>query len=245
MLTQTLVLKRRATLGSLAHRLRKTISRSTFVTPDHSLSFTKRVLDLGLCLLLLPIVLPVVGLIALFVWKDSSRPIFFVQERIGKSGRRFRIYKFRTLCKDYRPSADREYMQAYVRGVSLGRRAPEEKEIHKPFDSGQTTRIGRFLRKTSLDELPQLLNVICGNMSLVGPRPNILWEVEAYHIWHTERLDVLPGITGLAQVRGRSGIPFDQIARYDIEYIRKRSLKLDLQIMWWTVASIVRGKGAG
>ena len=91
----------------------------------------------------------------------------------------------------------------------------------------------------------RLLNVLRGEMSLIGPRPNVLWEVEAYYMWHTERLEVLPGITGLAQVRGRSGLAFDQIARYDIEYIRELSLKLDAQILWWTVASIVNGKGAG
>jgi lipopolysaccharide/colanic/teichoic acid biosynthesis glycosyltransferase len=92
--------------------------------------------------------------------------------------------------------------------------------------------------------LPQLFNVIKGNMSLVGPRPNVLWEVEEYRGWHKERLEVLPGITGLAQVRGRSGITFDQIARYDIEYIEKQSLKLDLRILWWTAISVMAGKGA-
>ena len=100
------------------------------------------------------------------------------------------------------------------------------------------------MRKTSLDELPQLINVFKGEMSFVGPRPNVPWEVEEYRGWHKERFEVLPGITGLAQVRGRSGIPFDEIVQYDIEYIRKQSLMLDLQVLWWTVSSVLFGDGA-
>jgi lipopolysaccharide/colanic/teichoic acid biosynthesis glycosyltransferase len=95
-----------------------------------------------------------------------------------------------------------------------------------------------------LDELPQLINIFRGEMSLVGPRPNVPWEVEEYKGWHQERLEVLPGITGLAQVRGRSGIVFDEIVQYDIEYIEKQSLGLDLKILWWTFASVLMGRGA-
>jgi undecaprenyl phosphate N,N'-diacetylbacillosamine 1-phosphate transferase len=95
-----------------------------------------------------------------------------------------------------------------------------------------------------LDELPQLINVLKGEMSLVGPRPNVLWEVEEYRGWHNERLEVLPGITGLAQARGRSGIAFDSMAKCDIEYIERQGLAMDLKILWWTVASVLLGKGA-
>jgi undecaprenyl phosphate N,N'-diacetylbacillosamine 1-phosphate transferase len=100
------------------------------------------------------------------------------------------------------------------------------------------------LRKTSLDELPQLINILKGDMSLIGPRPNVLWEVEAYKEWHRERLSVLPGITGLAQVNGRSAISFDTIVQHDIEYARNQSLWLDLQILWKTFTSVVAGEGA-
>ena len=116
--------------------------------------------------------------------------------------------------------------------------------IYKPVRASQITRVGRILRKTSLDELPQLVNVLTGEMSLVGPRPNVSWEVEAYQGWHQERLEVLPGVTGLAQVRGRSGLTFDSIVRSDIEYIERRSLALDLKILWWTLISVFLGEGA-
>jgi lipopolysaccharide/colanic/teichoic acid biosynthesis glycosyltransferase len=95
-----------------------------------------------------------------------------------------------------------------------------------------------------LDELPQVFNVLKGEMSLVGPRPNVPWEVEEYWAWHHERLEVLPGITGLAQVRGRSGISFDRIVEYDIEYLEKQNLKLDLKVLWWTLSAVFLGRGA-
>ena len=139
-------------------------------------------------------------------------------------------------------SSHRVFMKKYVNGQIANNNGSHR--VFKPFKSNQITRIGRILRKTSLDELPQVINVLKGDMSLVGPRPNVPWEVEAYHGWHIERLEVLPGITGLAQVRGRSGITFDQIVRYDIEYIEKQGLKLDLQILWWTFTSVLFGSGA-
>jgi lipopolysaccharide/colanic/teichoic acid biosynthesis glycosyltransferase len=136
-------------------------------------------------------------------------------------------------------------MKAYING-DLDRKAGGTKpDLHKPFRETQVTRVGRILRKTSLDELPQVFNVLRGEMGLVGPRPNVPWEVEAYLVWHIERLECLPGITGLAQVRGRSGLTWDQMARYDIAYLRNKSLWLDLKILWWTVASTVNGRGAG
>ncbi len=100
------------------------------------------------------------------------------------------------------------------------------------------------MRKTSLDELPQIVNVLRGEMSIVGPRPNVPWEVEEYRPWHHERFEVVPGITGLAQVRGRSNIDFISLVRYDIEYVEKRSLILDLKILWWTAKGILGGRGA-
>lgn len=244
MRTQTAVLKTHVSLVRLT-RIRRWFVLHLPRMEGFNIVLAKRVMDVALCLVLLVPALLLVVVIAFIVYLDSSRPILFTQARAGRGGRKFRIYKFRTLKKDYRDTADRESMKAFVRGVDTRVPGLNEKLIHKPFDRGQMTRVGRFLRKTSLDELPQLWNVLRGEMSLVGPRPNVVWEVEAYSWWHTERLEVLPGITGLAQVHGRSGIPFDQIARYDIEYVRKLSLKLDLQIMWMTVASILKGAGAG
>jgi lipopolysaccharide/colanic/teichoic acid biosynthesis glycosyltransferase len=206
---------------------------------------TKRLLDLHLCLLILPVALIVMIIIAVAIKLDSPGPVFFIHERVGFKGRRFRLYKFRSLRHDYNPVNGREFMMAFVRGHVNQSEKHSSSTLYKPIDRAHITRVGRLLRRTSLDELPQIFNVLRGDMSVVGPRPNVPYEVEAYEEWHKERLLTLPGITGLAQVRGRSGIAFDQIVMYDIQYIRTRSLKLDLLILWWTVASVLGGQGAG
>jgi lipopolysaccharide/colanic/teichoic acid biosynthesis glycosyltransferase len=200
----------------------------------------KRTLDLVLCLLVAPFFIPLALIIAVLIHLESPGPIFFVQERIGKGSKLFKIIKFRTMYHNIGRESHRAFMKAYVNGKIDA----ANNKVFKPFNEKQVTPIGRILRKTSLDELPQLINVLKGEMSLVGPRPNVLWEVEEYQGWHQERLEVLPGITGLAQVRGRSGISFDEIVKYDIEYLEKRNLWLDLKIMWWTIVSVVAGRGA-
>ena len=202
---------------------------------------TKRVFDLTVCIIMAPFLIPLSLLLAVLIRLDSPGPIFFVQERAGKGGRVFKMIKFRTMHHNIDRDSHREFMKAYVNG-QVG--ASETQKVFKPVHKNQVTRMGRILRKTSLDEMPQLLNIIKGEMSLVGPRPNVLWEVEEYQGWHNERLEILPGITGLAQVRGRSGIQFDKIVEYDIEYVKKRSMQFDLQILWWTFASVIFGKGA-
>jgi lipopolysaccharide/colanic/teichoic acid biosynthesis glycosyltransferase len=201
----------------------------------------KRLLDLGIILLALPAVLPLMVLCALAIRLDSAGPIFFVQDRVGKGGRRFRMYKFRTMQHNLDDSTHKTFMRAFVNG-KIGSNGTG-KPIYKPFRKSQVTRVGHILRKTSLDEIPQLINVLKGEMSLVGPRPNVPWEVEEYRGWHKERLEVLPGITGLAQVKGRSGISFDNIVKYDIEYMKRQSLLVDLRILWWTVATVFFGEG--
>jgi lipopolysaccharide/colanic/teichoic acid biosynthesis glycosyltransferase len=154
------------------------------------------------------------------------------------------MYKFRTLAPDYDRRQGQRYMQAFVRGEIGGDDAQSGRKVFKPIDRSQMTALARLLRKTSLDELPQIINVLRRDMSLVGPRPNVLWEVDAYLDWHFERMFALPGITGLAQVRGRSAISFDDIVRNDIEYVHNQSLSLDLRILWLTVVSVISGKGA-
>ncbi len=202
----------------------------------------KRAMDVALSLLAMPLALPLLVICVLAIRLDSPGPVLFVQERIGKGGRRFRMYKFRTMQHKLDDSHHRDFMKAFVNGqISANENG---RAIYKPVQGSQVTRVGRILRKISLDELPQLINVLNGEMSLVGPRPNVSWEVEAYRGWHQERLEVLPGITGLAQVRGRSGITFDSIVKYDIEYIERRSLALDLKILWWTLISVFLGEGA-
>ena len=218
------------------------VSRPQVISRRWEYRRVKRILDIILCLLVLPFALPLMALISLLVILDSPGPAMFVQERVGRGGRRFRIYKFRTMMWNLDDSAHRAFMRAFVNGEID--QVESEKVVFKPFRESQVTRTGRLLRKTSLDELPQILNVLKGEMSLIGPRPNVSWEVEAYKEWHRERLNALPGITGLAQVNGRSCISFDRIVEYDIEYIENQSLRMDLQILWLTVRSVIRADGA-
>jgi len=204
---------------------------------DHA----KRLIDLFGCIVTLPLTAPLILACALAVVIDSRGPAFFTQERIGKGGRRFKIYKFRTMRVDVDRNRHATFMQAYVRGQL---ECPEGPQVFKPVSDDQITRVGRFLRKTSIDELPQILNVLRGEMAVVGPRPNIVEEVNAYHPWHHERLEVLPGITGLAQVRGRSCIDFNSLVRFDVQYIERRSFGLDLHILWWTAKAVAKRDGA-
>jgi lipopolysaccharide/colanic/teichoic acid biosynthesis glycosyltransferase len=234
-------------------------------------TFVKRIVDLLLCVLLLPFALPVVAICALLIRLDSRGPAFFIQERIGKEGTSFRMYKLRTMQHNLDNRDHRAFMQAFVKGqmgsdnggdvrrdvapASAFKKAfvgdlsegsgGTDGEIYKPIQASQVTRVGRVLRKASLDELPQIINVFKGEMSFVGPRPNVPYEVEAYDSWHYGRLDTLPGITGLAQVRGRSSITFDRIVQYDLEYIENQSLWMDVKILWWTVSSVLFSVGAG
>ncbi len=203
----------------------------------------KRILDLAICLFILPGIIPVMLACAVAIYLNSSGPILFIQERMGRGGRLFKMYKFRTMHTNFDHSYNRTFMNAYIKAEI--RQRGDEKKLFKPIKSGDTFPVGRFLRRYSLDELPQFINVLKGEMSIVGPRPNVLWEVQAYRPWHYERMEVLPGITGLAQVRGRSSLDFASLVRNDIEYIEKQSLALDLKILWWTFLSAFTGKGAG
>jgi lipopolysaccharide/colanic/teichoic acid biosynthesis glycosyltransferase len=218
------------------------IERPSVKLYNPSYQLLKRLFDVALCLILIPFVAIATIFIAVFIRLDSAGPIFFVQERVGKGGRSFKLIKFRTMHHNIDKSNHQKFMKAFIKGQV--QEANSDHQTFKPFKSQQITQVGRILRKTSLDELPQLINIIKGEMSFVGPRPNVLWEVEEYHGWHKERLEVLPGITGLAQVRGRSGIIFDKIDEYDSEYINKQSFKLDLLIIWWTFKSVLVGNGA-
>mgnify|MGYP001115743878 CR=1 FL=1 len=160
----------------------------------------KRAMDITLCLLVLLFVWPVWLIISILIRLNSPGPALFVQERVGKNAQRFQMYKFRTMPVNLDRSKHEAFMRSFVNGRSAGNAGGDGP--HKPVQDSQITPIGRFLRKTSLDELPQLLNVLKGDMSLVGPRPNVPWEVEEYKPWHCRRLEVLPGLTGLAQVKG-------------------------------------------
>lgn len=195
-------------------------------------SRTKRIMDLTICLAAMPVLAPILLVVAIAVRLDSPGPTFFRQQRTGRHGVRFGMYKFRTMV------ANAEELKASLAHLNI--LPPPDFKI---IDDPRITRVGRFLRKTSLDELPQILNVLRGEMSLVGPRPTS-FAASTYRLWHAERLEVVPGITGLWQVRGRNECTFDERLRLDVEYIQQMSPLLDLKIMFWTVGSVVNRSGA-
>lgn len=194
--------------------------------------WTIRALEVLLCLLALPIVLPVLALCALAVRLDTPGPAFFSQLRTGRHGRRFRMFKLRTMVEN----AD-ELKERYAH---LNELTPPDFKI---TDDPRVTRVGRLLRRTSLDELPQIFNVLRGDMSLVGPRPTS-FSADTYSLWHTARLEVKPGLTGLWQVSGRNELDFDDRLRLDIAYIRNRCLALDLLLLVRTAGAVFTGRGA-
>jgi len=206
----------------------------------------KRALDVLLSCCLLILLAPWMALIALLIKLDSPGPVLYVQRRVGKGGRPFRFYKFRSMYNDVDHTiAHREFSKEYINGHRSPFANHHGNGLYKPPSNGPSiTPVGRWLRKYSLDELPQLVNVLKGDMSLVGPRPSMDYEVEEYADWHRRRLDVLPGITGLAQVNGRSALPFDDIVRYDIQYIENRSLWLDFRILLKTIPIVLLAYGA-
>jgi lipopolysaccharide/colanic/teichoic acid biosynthesis glycosyltransferase len=193
----------------------------------------KRIMDLFLVVLSLPFWLPLNGLIALMIRITSpGAPVMFKQLRTGKGGRRFSMYKFRTMV----PNAE-ELKSQYAHLNEL--QYPDFKITNDP----RITRLGKFLRKTSLDELPQLFNVLKGEMSLVGPRPTS-FGAETYKLWQTSRLDVMPGLTGLWQILGRAQLEFDDRLRLDIAYIERASLWLDINILFRTIIAVFQSRGA-
>ena len=193
----------------------------------------KRWMDLCLSAMALVVLTPILALIALIVRLDSSGPAFFRQTRIGMGGRPFEMWKFRTMVRDASDNLHRELML----GLAQGAEAP--RPIYKLADDPRITRVGPWLRKSSLDELPQLFNVLRGEMSLVGPRPAVTYEYQAYESWQLERLDMPQGMTGLWQVSGRSRVSYQQMHELDIEYVRGWSLWLDLKILARTFRAVV------
>lgn len=193
----------------------------------------KRPFDLMVASLLLVLLLPVMLAIALMVRLDSAGPILFRQERVGAGGRRFTLYKFRTMV------VNAEALKHTLEGLNEA-----QGPLFKMKNDPRMTRVGAFLRRTSLDELPQLVNVLKGDMSMIGPRPPIPQEVECYERWHLRRLAARPGITGLWQVNGRSNLSFDQGVHYDLDYVERCSFWLDLSILFKTLWVVYKGVGA-
>jgi lipopolysaccharide/colanic/teichoic acid biosynthesis glycosyltransferase len=207
---------------------------------------TKRAVDVVAGALGLAMCAPLFLVIALAIKLTSKGPVFFRQRRIGQFGTPFVFLKFRSMFLNNDPKIHREYVQQLISGKA----APQPTTVngggaYKLTKDPRVTRVGAFLRRTSLDELPQLYNVLRGEMSLVGPRPAIPYEVEAYRPWHRRRvLHAKPGITGLWQVSGRSRVGFDEMVRLDVRYAMTRSFLLDLKILLMTPKAVLLGDGA-
>jgi lipopolysaccharide/colanic/teichoic acid biosynthesis glycosyltransferase len=205
----------------------------------------KRAIDLvgsGLLLLLLS---PIFAIIALAIKLTSEGPVFFAQERLGQFGTRFTCLKFRTMYTNNDPKIHREYVERFIAGKAKEERNESGSVVYKIMDDPRVTPVGRLLRKLSFDELPQFWNVLCGEMSLVGPRPPVAYEFRVYDIWHRRRvLEVKPGVTGLWQVSGRSRTSFDDMVRLDLRYSQSWSLWLDLKILAATPRAVFTGDGA-
>ena len=213
----------------------------------------KRWLDCFGAALLLLVSLPLSVVIAILIKIETPGPVFFTQERIGsrrsyKNGtlaweiRTFRLYKFRTMFHNTDQSLHIDYIRAFVQ--NRAERSTEPGAQFKLFNDPRITRIGRIIRIMSLDELPQLLNILRGEMSLVGPRPVPIYEVAEYKPEHWQRLAALPGLTGLWQISARSQVPFDEMIQLDLEYIRRQSLWFDFKILLGTIPAVLLCRGA-
>jgi lipopolysaccharide/colanic/teichoic acid biosynthesis glycosyltransferase len=193
----------------------------------------KRLLDLTVAALAISMVWPLMLLTAVAIRLDSPGPIIFQQKRVGKWGKPFTCYKFRSMCID-----------AEQRKEALRHQNEVDGPVFKMQTDPRVTRVGRIIRKLSIDELPQLFNVLRGDMSLVGPRPPLPNEVDNYQLSHLRRLDAVPGLTGLQQVSGRSDLNFERWVELDLQYIAEQNLQTDLYILLKTVPTVLFGKGA-
>jgi len=215
--------------------------------PGRSISRAiKRAMDIAGSAALILLLLPVLAAIAAIIKLTSKGPVLFTQERLGEFGARFKCLKFRSMYLNNDPKIHQDYIRQFIAGSTEAEEpSPDAPAVYKIIQDPRVTAIGRFLRKTSMDELPQLWNVFAGKMSLVGPRPPLPYEFEIYEFWHRRRvLEVKPGITGLWQVSGRSRTRFDEMVRLDLRYCRSWSLWLDLKILLATPKAVVFGAGA-
>jgi len=205
---------------------------------------TKRAIDVVGSLALIVLLSPLLLLIACLVKLTSKGPVIFRQTRLGQFGEGFTFLKFRSMYTHTDSSVHQEYIKRFISARSDCGTAASDQGVYKLKTDPRITKVGAFLRRTSLDELPQLFNVLAGRMSLVGPRPPLPYEFSAYETWHKRRLFVKPGITGYWQIEGRSRVKFDEMVRMDIRYATAWSLRLDLKILMRTPRVVLRGDGA-
>lgn len=204
----------------------------------------KRAMDIAGGLMALTVLSPVFACIAAAVKLTSKGPVLFRQKRIGERGTPFEFLKFRSMYVSNNPEIHKKYVESFIAG-NAGANGSGGKTVFKLTNDPRITPVGRFLRRTSLDELPQFWNVLIGEMSLVGPRPPVPYEIDAYTVWHRRRvLEAKPGITGLWQVRGRSKTTFDEMVRLDLQYSKTRSTFLDVKILLQTPGAVFSGDGA-
>jgi exopolysaccharide biosynthesis polyprenyl glycosylphosphotransferase len=205
----------------------------------------KRIVDLAGALIALLLASPIMLFAALAIVVDSGGPVFFRQDRIGTGGRQFKVWKFRTMKTGASDAAHRELVTRMLVGSEAGtaHTGADGTPVYKLVNDDRETRVGRFLRRTSIDELPQLFNVLKADMSLVGPRPPLGYEFEAYDHWQYDRLQVRPGITGLWQVSGRNRLTYRQMCELDVEYVRDWSLYLDFKILVKTIPVVLFNSG--
>jgi len=216
------------------------------VAPHAGYDRAARVLNFALAGAILLLLSPLWLLIAVAIRLSSPGPVFYTRTVIGRGGQPFTYYKFRTMTRNNDDSAHRAFLAAYVKDnrpftVEWNPVTNVERPVFKVVDDPRVTGVGRVLRRTSLDEIPQLFNVLRGEMNIVGPRPPIEFEFEMYDASTMERLDVRPGLTGLAQVSGRGRLSFTEMVALDITYVRERSLQLDLRIMLATILVMCKG----
>jgi lipopolysaccharide/colanic/teichoic acid biosynthesis glycosyltransferase len=225
-----------------AHHLTLDV-QTTLRRSNHRLvAMTRRGLDITLAIVVLLLLVPLVALVAMAIRLDSKGPILFRQRRLGKGMEPFTVLKFRTMTTGADATPHREYVKSLIGRAE--NQCSREGTLYKLAVDNRVTRIGRHLRRWSVDEIPQLLNVVRGDMALVGPRPVIPYEAELYPDTYMRRFDVKPGLTGLWQVSGRNERTYDEMVRLDVEYADRNHLWGDLMILCKTIKVVVRGRGA-
>lgn len=206
----------------------------------------KRLFDIVFVLLSMVFLLPAMMVIGLAVKLTSEGPIFFKQQRVGQGGKLFTFLKFRSMVHNNNDDVHKKYVESLIKGdVEKTNNGSSDDPVYKITNDSRITPIGRFLRETSLDELPQFINVLLGDMSVVGPRPPIQYEVDVYKPWHLRRIqEAKPGITGMWQVYGRSSTTFNEMVRMDLNYVNNKSMILDIKLILKTISSVIKGRGA-
>ncbi len=228
-----------------AHGLTRSEAPARAAGQSRSIAVVRRLFDVVVALALILLLSPILIGIGLAVRLDSRGPAFFRQRRVGYMEREFTLFKFRSMRIDADPKSHQEYVTALIKGEETGSNGSGGREnLYKLAVDDRITGVGRWIRRWSLDELPQLFNVVRGDMTLVGPRPAISYEVAEYPSWYRERFAVKPGLTGYWQVSGRSERTYEEMVRLDIEYARRRSLGLDLTILLKTPWVVLSRKGA-